>query len=86
MQTVYAHAFHCSKGISSTYITGDMSDVATSDAVCQEKYQLVFFTPEMIISKRQWRRLIGGEVYANRLKALIIDEAHCVKKWYVFTQ
>ena len=23
-------------------------------------------------------------MYANRLKALIIDEAHCVKKWYVF--
>ncbi len=59
-----------------------MSDAATMDAIFHGKYQLVFFTPEMIISKKHWRRLLGGDVYANRLKALIIDEAHCVKKWY----
>ncbi|XP_064395283.1 ATP-dependent DNA helicase RecQ-like [Halichondria panicea] len=58
-----------------------MSDAATMDAIFHGKYQLVFFTPEMIISKKHWRRLLGGDVYANRLKALIIDEAHCVKKW-----
>ena len=57
-----------------------MSDAATMDAIFHGKYQLVFFTPEMIISKKHWRRLLGGDVYANRLKALIIDE----KKWYVF--
>ena len=61
-----------------------MSDAATMDAIFHGKYQLVFFTPEMIISKKHWRRLLGGDVYGNRLKALIIDEAHCVKKWYVF--
>ncbi len=32
----------------------------------------------------QIQRFLGRDVYANRLKALTIDEAHCVKKWYVF--
>ena len=72
---------YCTKGISSACVSGEVSDVATLDAVCDGRYQLVFFTPEMIISKRRWRRVIGGDLYAKRLKAFVIDAAHCVKKW-----
>ena len=58
-----------------------MTDSTVQTEVSQGKYQLVFFTPEMIISNKRWRRVIEGDVYAERLKAFVIDEAHCVKKW-----
>ena len=40
----------------------------------------MFFTPEVIIGTRRWRKMLEGDVYAERLKAFVIDEAHCVKK------
>jgi superfamily II DNA helicase RecQ len=47
------------------------------------KYQLVFFTPEAIITQRRYRRLLRSEVYKARIRALVIDEAHTITKWYV---
>ena len=58
-----------------------MTDRTVLDGVAQGLYQLVFFTPEMLITNKRWRRVIESDVYAERLKALVIDEAHCVKKW-----
>ena len=34
---------------------------------------------EMIITNKRWRKVIEGDVYTERLKAFVIDEAHCVK-------
>ena len=45
------------------------------------EYQLFFFTPELLIDQRKWREALKSEVFSNRMKALIIDEAHTVKKW-----
>lgn len=71
----------CSQGVSSVYVSGEVVDSAILGGVCDGRYQLIFFTPEMIINKKRWRRLFGGDIYAKRLKAFIVDEAHCVKKW-----
>ena len=46
-------------------------------------YQLVLFTPEMLLQSKQWRGMLNNEVYTENLKALIVDEAHTVKKRYV---
>ena len=51
--------------------------------VSQGNFQLVFFTPEMLIGSKRWRNMLTGDLYSERLKAFVIDEAHCVKKWYV---
>ena len=51
--------------------------------MCRGEYQLVFFTPEMIINNKRWRKVIEGDVYTKRLKAFVVDGAHCVKKWSV---
>ncbi len=44
-------------------------------------YQLVLFTPEMLLQSRRWRDMLSNEVYTTNLKALVVDEAHTVKKW-----
>ena len=44
-------------------------------------YQLVFFTPEILLMKSKWRDMLLGDVYRNRINALVVDVAHCMKKW-----
>ena len=46
-------------------------------------YQLVFISPESILSNRRWRDLLRQEPYASHIITLLVDETHCVKKWYV---
>ena len=43
----------------------------------------MFFTPEMLIGSKRRRNMLTGDLYFERLKAFVIDEAHCVKKCYV---
>ena len=38
-------------------------------------------TPELLITGSVWKKMLVGEVYSERLRAFIIDEAHTVKKW-----
>ena len=51
------------------------------ESVMKGEYQLVLFTLEMLIDKKQWRRMLLGDVYSSHLRAFVIDEAHTVKKW-----
>ena len=51
------------------------------DGVSKGAYKIVFFTPEMIITNKRWRKMIAGDVYNEQLKVFVVDEAHCVKKW-----
>ena len=49
--------------------------------VLEGTYQLVFFTPEMLLLKKKWRHILMNDRYSEGLKAFVIDEAHVVKKW-----
>lgn len=44
-------------------------------------YQLVFISPETLLSNLRWRELLTSDVYKKKLVAVGIDEAHCVTKW-----
>ena len=46
-------------------------------------YSLVYFTPELLLDSHKWRGLILKKHYAERLKDLVVDEAHCVKNYYL---
>ena len=44
-------------------------------------FQLVFFSPEAIVSTHTWRTVIQSKKYQENVVALVIDEAHCIHKW-----
>ena len=48
------------------------------------KCQLVHFTPEALLENRKWRTLLQSVEYSTRVKVLVIDEAHTIKKVYVY--
>ena len=35
--------------------------------------QLVYFTPEAILQKRQWHRMLSSSLYQEKTVALVID-------------
>ena len=53
------------------------------EAVLMGEYQLVLFTPEMLVEKKRWRKMLLGDVYSSRLRAFVVDEAHTIQKWSV---
>lgn len=71
------------KGLAACYVAGDQEDEYVKEHVMKGDYQLVFFTPEMLLNKKQWRRMLLGDVYSSRLRAFVVDEVHTVKKWSV---
>ena len=54
------------------------------EGVERGEYSHIYFTPEMLLEVRKWRELFLKSCFKSRVKALVVDEAHCVKKWYVF--
>ena len=45
------------------------------------KFQLVCFTPKSLIIQKRWREVICSDNYQKRIRGLVIDEAHTIKKW-----
>ena len=60
---------------------GDADDDSSVDEICEGKYQLVFMSPESLLTDPKWRDMVQSPIYQEKLVALVVDEAHCVKKW-----
>ena len=46
-----------------------------------EKYHTMYMSPEALITDERWRDMLLSPVYSEHLVGLVVDEAHCVKKW-----
>ena len=44
-------------------------------------YKIVFFTPEMLLLNKGWCHLLTSQTYRANLRAIVVDEAHTIKKW-----
>ena len=62
------------------YVDGHVDEVVKQE-VYDGKYQIVYFTPEMLLGSKKWRRVFLTTVYTSRLRAFVVDEAHTVIKW-----
>ena len=69
------------RGLKAVFV-GDCSEEMVGN-VCMGGYQLVYLSPEALLTDERWRDMLLSPVYAGNLVALVVDEAHCVKKWSV---
>ena len=67
------------RGLSAVWVGPCSKEV--HQQVINGEYQLVFISPESILSKSKWRKMLLSDVYQNNVVGLAIDEAHCVRKW-----
>jgi len=67
------------RNVKAVYV-GEIDD-ATETEVCEGQFQLVYLSPEALLTNSTWRDMLQSPVYQSNLVALVVDEAHCVKKW-----
>ena len=69
-------------GISSVYV-GDTS--CSWEKFIEGEFHLIFIRPESLYSRGStWRSKIKSDLYQQRICAFVIDEAHLIKKWYIY--
>ena len=67
-------------GIRTTYMFGDQQDPVVKEGVIKGEYQIVYFTPELLLVNNKWRKMLVGDIYTSRLRTFVIDLAHTVAK------
>ena len=67
----------CERGARAVYI----GDAEGLEEICSGEKQLIYMSPESLLTDLDWRDIIQGPVFQANLVAIIIDEAHCVTKW-----
>ena len=56
-------------------------DDKLNEDVCDGCYQVVFMSPEALLVDTERRDMLLNSHFQKNLVGLIVDEAHCVKKW-----
>ena len=67
------------RGVSA--VCAGMADDELAGSVCYGDFQQVFLSPESLLTDDRWCNMLQNSVYQERLVGLVVDEAHCVKKW-----
>ena len=68
------------KGIIVEFV-GEAQEDKVVFKVLEGKLQLFLISPENLLSNPKYRSMLLTSTYKNKLVALAIDEAHCVKTW-----
>ena len=64
-------------GLSAACVGSECGQETLRD-ICEAKYKLVFGTPEALLNNH--RRIFHSPL-KNRVRAIFIDESHCIAKW-----
>ena len=74
---------YSTKGICCEFVGELQQDIEAIASIQKGKAQLLFISPESMLSNPQWRDMLLLPVYQKNVVALIVDEAHCIVMWYV---
>jgi bloom syndrome protein len=70
------------RGLSTEFVGELQQDIEAMSRVRQGMVQLLYISPESILSNPQWRDMLLLPVYQkNVVAALVVDEAHCITMW-----
>ena len=67
--------------IPAAYFGKKQKDLDVEKAVAAGHYDLVYMSPESAMSKK-WYNLFSSTIYRKELFCIVIDECHCISKWY----
>lgn len=70
-----------SLGITTEFVGEAQTDPSARRRVLSGEAQIVLISPENAIQNSAYRNMFLSEQYKNRLVALVVDEAHCIKTW-----
>ena len=66
-------------------VCGDEVDGAFEEKILEDlqagKFELIFTHPEVAVSNRQYRDLFLSAYYQKNVRAVVVDEAHCIIEW-----
>ena len=69
------------KGLLVEFVGEDQSNWHAKEKILQGEVQLVFISPESAIGNSVYRSMFLSRPYKEKLVAIAVDEAHCVKSW-----
>ena len=71
------------KGINTGFLGETQTDPSVIRNVLKGAIQLVYISPEALLYNSTYRNMLLTTPYKQHLQALVVDEAHCIKTWYV---
>ena len=71
------------RGLVTEFVGGCSHDTEASKSVYSGNCQLVYMTPEALFTSSVWWEMFRTKVYQHNFVAVVVNEAHCVPKWYV---
>ena len=69
------------RGLQTEFVGEVQTDIIRKRTMIEGQVQLVFITPENLIENRCYRKMLLSTTYQEKLVAIVVDEAHCVKTW-----
>ena len=71
------------KGLTVEFVGKAQKDEEAVLSVLNGRVHLVYISPESLLGNARFRAMMLSDCYQKRLRALVDDEAHCVKLWLV---
>jgi superfamily II DNA helicase RecQ len=70
------------RGINAEFLGELQDDSNAIDRIIEGKHHLIFMSPETLLENSRVRGMLQRKVYMDNLVAVVVDEAHCIHKWY----
>ena len=70
-----------SKGLNAQFVGSGQTDKKSEELVEAGQCQLVFISPEALVSVLRWREMFRNPIYQSNLRGLVVDECHLCKAW-----
>lgn len=69
------------QGIKTEFVGEAQTDPIVNQKVLGGDLQLLYISPENLLNNKRFRSMLLRKEYKERLIALAVDEAHCIKTW-----